>query len=132
MKVYKVCIDRISLSYRDKSNCDAFHTISLKRNDIFFIIEDFYILDGDKYSKKNMLKKIYYEKTTLKSEFTVNKDWELIDNINLIDPYVSWFNESVGYYIKDYSFQDKKFVEDVSIRYNRDYKINKILNKRLK
>lgn len=79
-----------------------------------------------------MLKKIYYEKTTLKSEFTVNKDWELIDNINLIDPYVSWFNESVGYYIKDYSFQDKKFVEDVSIRYNRDYKINKILNKRLK
>lgn len=109
MKVYKVLVDHISLSYRQEKDSESFfNTISLSKGDIFFISDIFYEFPNPEMLstlciEHNVLTKIIYKKNCINSEIKLYKVWEEIDNINLIRPFVSYG------YTKYYTFHNNFF-----------------------
>jgi hypothetical protein len=122
MNVYKV-INNCSISYTTDGEENGF---ALYPGDLFFIeldscwVKEKIASGGSSmylYKRRNKLVKIYYNKL-LPGLVDNTTKWTWVDNINLIDPKINRLD----------LYNDSRFYKDITIQYNRNNNINKILN----
>lgn len=125
MKVYEVIKD-CSISYTQNGEHSGF---ALYIGDYFFIKHDAVWVKKESrlnyepaFSKRNILLKIYHNKMI---DFDGNKEWTLIDDINLVDPKINQIT------IEDASkfnpFYGQPICKDVTEQWLRDEKLNQLL-----
>jgi hypothetical protein len=123
MIVYEV-IKSCSISFKKESNEREF---GLNTGDLIFLLdEEFWLLNDknssmpweEKYLSNIILKDIYYKKLI---DFNGKYEWTWIKNINIINPRINGLSFIRKLHI------DKHF-RDVSVEWNRDKKINNLLD----
>jgi hypothetical protein len=128
MIVYEV-IKSCSVSFRD-SRDNKSNDFGLNIGDYIFLSDETHWVIGNdenyswyeprkSYIAVSMLKHIYYKKII---NFDGEYEWTWIKNINIIDPRLNYKN----LIRTDYG---KIYLNDVSIEWNRDEKINNLLYK---
>jgi hypothetical protein len=122
MIVYQVIKDCV-ISFRCDKNSNEF---CLNVGDYIFLSDEKYWIKAtnkddirlDTYISLSLLKNIYYKKMV---DFNGKYEWVWIKDINIINPMLNYKNAINS----DHS---KIYLNDVSIVWNRDEKINNILN----
>jgi hypothetical protein len=122
MIVYQVIKDCV-ISFRCDKNSNEF---CLNVGDYIFLSDEKYWIKAndkddirlDTYISLSLLKNIYYKKMV---DFNGKYEWVWIKDINIINPMLNYKN-TIN------SNHGKIYLNDVSIVWNRDEKINNILN----
>lgn len=128
MKVFKA-LETCTISWRDPNG--RANDFVLYSGDFFFIEENVgWVRKNDKiqnsmggwdseYGTFDMLVKIYHNKMI---DIDGNREWTWLHNLNLINPLINK-NIQIGHWEK----LCPDILEDVSIPWNRDEKLNKLL-----
>lgn len=114
MKVYEVIKD-CSISYTKNGEDSGF---ALYKGDYFFIKHNAVWVKKE----RNILLKIYHNKMI---DLDGNKEWTLIDDINLIDPKINQI--AIEDAIKFSPFYGQPICKDVTEQWLRDEKLNQLL-----
>ena len=125
MKVYEVIKD-CSITYTRNGEDNRF---ALYPGDYFFIKHDAVWVKKESrlnyepaFSKSNVLVKIYYNKMI---DLDGNKEWTLIDDINLVDPRINQI--TVEDACKFHPIYGQPVCKDITAQWDRDQKLNQLI-----
>jgi len=129
MKVFKV-LKECTISYRDPNN--RANDFCLYPNDLFFVKENVGwerkqtgTYSWDEYIPFDMLIKIYHRKLNAHKalkEDIMEYNWTWLNHLNLVGPAIDG-----KFSIRDWEEFCPDKLEDVSLSWNREEKLNKIL-----